>query len=185
MKTEHQFAEALKKMMATTPLDEISVTSLSKRLGVSRKTFYYHFHDVYDLLTLVFLDEKVTDNTSWISNTKDLISVIYNYYVKNALFIDAAINSAGKDLFEEFIFNFCYQVILNNILNNMPEAKNVNPNDKKNIARYYSFGYSNSLVYYLSTHKAKNLEGMRNCFAFITDQSFKDAVNAVLNKGKR
>ena len=38
MKTEHQFAEALKKMMATTPLDEISVTSLSKRLGVSRKT---------------------------------------------------------------------------------------------------------------------------------------------------
>ena len=67
----------------------------------------------------------------------------------------------------------------------MPEAKNVNPNDKKNIARYYSFGYSNSLVYYLSTHKAKNLEGMRNCFAFITDQSFKDAVNAIVNKGRK
>ena len=70
MKTEHQFAEALKKMMANTPLDEISVTSLSKRIGVSRKTFYYHFHDVYDLLTLVFLDDKVTDNSSWISHSK-------------------------------------------------------------------------------------------------------------------
>ena len=139
MKTEHQFAEALKKMMANTPLDEISVTSLSKKIGVSRKTFYYHFHDVYDLLTLVFLDEKVTDNSSWISNSKDLISVIYNYYVKNALFIDAAINSAGKDLFEEFIFNFCYQVILNNILNNIPEGKNVSPNSVQDIYPFLCF----------------------------------------------
>ena len=185
MKTEHQFAETLKKMMANTPLDEISVTSLSKKIGVSRKTFYYHFHDVYDLLTLVFLDEKVTDNSSWISSSKDLIFVIYNYYVKNALFIDAAINSAGKDLFEEFIFNFCYQVILNNFLSLIPETKNISLNDKKNIARYYSFGYSNSLVYYLSTHKTKSLEGMKSCFAFITDQSFKDSVNALINKGKK
>lgn len=184
MKTEHQFAETLKKMMATTPLEEISVISLSKKIGVSRKTFYYHFHDVYDLLTLVFLDEKVIDDPSWISSSKDLIAVIYNYYVKNALFIDAAINSAGKDLFEEFIFNFCYQVILNNLLPKIPESKNITINDRKNIARYYSFGYSNSLVYYLSTHKTKSLEGIKSCFAFITDQSFVNSVNAILNRKK-
>ena len=184
MKTEHQFAETLKKMMATTPLEEISVISLSKKIGVSRKTFYYHFHDVYDLLTLVFLDEKVIDDPSWISSSKDLIAVIYNYYVKNALFIDAAINSAGKDLFEEFIFNFCYQVILNNLLPKIPESKNITINDRKNIARYYSFGYSNSLVYYLSTHKTKSLEGIKSCFAFITDQSFVHSVNAILNRKK-
>lgn len=184
MKTEHQFAETLKKMMATTPLEEISVISLSKKIGVSRKTFYYHFHDVYDLLTLVFLDEKVIDDPSWISSSKDLIAVIYNYYVKNALFIDASINSAGKDLFEEFIFNFCYQVILNNLLPKIPESKNITINDRKNIARYYSFGYSNSLVYYLSTHKTKSLEGIKSCFAFITDQSFVNSVNAILNRKK-
>ena len=184
MQTEHQFAETLKKMMATTPLEEISVISLSKKIGVSRKTFYYHFHDVYDLLTLVFLDEKVIDDPSWISSSKDLIAVIYNYYVKNALFIDAAINSAGKDLFEEFIFNFCYQVILNNLLPKIPESKNITINDRKNIARYYSFGYSNSLVYYLSTHKTKSLEGIKSCFAFITDQSFVNSVNAILNRKK-
>ena len=121
---------------------------------------------------------------SWISSSKDLIAVIYNYYVKNALFIDAAINSAGKDLFEEFIFNFCYQVILNNLLPKIPESKNITINDRKNIARYYSFGYSNSLVYYLSTHKTKSLEGIKSCFAFVTDQSFVNSVNAILNRKK-
>lgn len=184
MKTEHRLAEELKKMMATTPLDEISVTSITNRLGVSRKTFYYHFHDIYDLLTLVFLDEKVTDNSSWISSTRDLVTVLYNYYVKNALFVDAAIASAGKDLFEEFIFNFCYQVILNNFLADVPGAKMANPNDKKNIARYFSFGYSNSLVYYLSTHKTKNLEGMKNCFSFISDDTIKDSLLSVVKGNK-
>ena len=59
MKTEYRLAEALKNMMSEVPLDSISVTSLTRRCHVNRQTFYYHFHDIYDLLTLVFLDEKV------------------------------------------------------------------------------------------------------------------------------
>ena len=59
MKTQRRLAETLKDMMATTPIDNISVTTLSKKCGINRQTFYYHFHDVYDLLTLVFLNEKV------------------------------------------------------------------------------------------------------------------------------
>ena len=42
MKTEHELALALKTMMAEVPLDEISVTSLTKRCHINRKTFYYH-----------------------------------------------------------------------------------------------------------------------------------------------
>jgi 3-deoxy-manno-octulosonate cytidylyltransferase (CMP-KDO synthetase) len=59
MKTQRRLAEILKVMMSETPLDEISVSSLAAKAGINRKTFYYHFHDVYDLLTLVFLSEKV------------------------------------------------------------------------------------------------------------------------------
>ncbi|MCQ2776122.1 MAG: TetR family transcriptional regulator C-terminal domain-containing protein [Bacilli bacterium] len=183
MKTEHEFAAALKKMMATTPLEEISVISLSESIGVSRKTFYYHFHDIYDTLTLVFLDEKVTDNTSWISTSRDLITTIYNYYVKNALFIDATITSAGKDLFQEFIFNFCYQIILNNFLSK-DNAIDISSNDKKNVARFYSYAYSNSVVYYLSTHRTKNLEGMRKCFGFINNETFDDSLKALQKEKK-
>ena len=116
MKTEHQFAEVLKKMMETMPLEEISVTALSKKCNVSRKTFYYHFRDVYDLLTLVFLDEKITTDNSFIKSNKDLIETIFAYYSKNEKFIDATLDSAGKDLFNEFVFNFCYQTILMNFL---------------------------------------------------------------------
>lgn len=180
MKTEHEFAAALKKMMATMPLEDISVISLSESIGVSRKTFYYHFHDIYDLLTLVFLDEKVTTNTSWISTNRDLITAIYNYYVKNALFIDATINSAGKDLFQEFMFNFCYQIIFNNFILSNTNSEKLQLNDRKNIARFYAYAYSNTIVYYLSTHKTKNLEGMKKSFAFLNDNVFVESINSLI-----
>ena len=82
MKTQRRLAETLKDMMATTPIDSISVTTLSKKCGINRQTFYYHFHDVYDLLTLVFLNEKVEKLDKEI-NPHNLFVSLYNYYEKN------------------------------------------------------------------------------------------------------
>ena len=82
MKTEYRFAEALKEMMSEVSLDSISVTSLCKKCKVNRQTFYYHFHDIYDLLALVFLNEEIP-GLSDANNVKDMLSKIYNYYSKN------------------------------------------------------------------------------------------------------
>lgn len=182
MKTEHQFAQVLKKMMESMPLDEISVTTLSKKCGVSRKTFYYHFRDVYDLLTLVFLDEKITTNIENIKTNKDLLEVIYNYYSKNSKFIDATLDSAGKDLFNEFVFNFCYQVIMTNFLFDLKTTKKLTINQRKNIARFYSFAYSNTISYYLTTHKFKTFENLLSCFVFLDDDLFFKAAQNIANK---
>lgn len=176
MKTEYYFAEVLKKMMETTPLDGISVTTLSKKCGVSRKTFYYHYRDVYDLLTQVFLNEKITETPEDIKTTRDLIEVIYKYYSKNSKFIDATLDSAGKDLFKEFVFNFCYQVMLKNFITPKPESKKLTPNEKKDIVRYYSFAYSNAIAYYLSTHKSKSLNGLLDCFFFVNEEIIQSGI---------
>ena len=93
--------------MSEIPLDEISVTSLTKRCGVNRKTFYYHFHDIYDLLTQVFLDERI-QGTENAKDINQLLKVIFDYYIKNSKFIDATLNSAGKELVQEFFYNICY-----------------------------------------------------------------------------
>ena len=184
MKTEYRFAEALKTMMAEMPLDMISVTLLAKKCKVKRQTFYYHFHDVYDLLTLVFLNEKI-DGIDNANDFNTLIKCIYDYYYKNAAFIEATINSAGKELVQEFINNVCYQK-LNKMINALPESKTITPNDKKLIARFYSLGISNSVVYYLTAYRSKTYHGMLNCFNFLTDSFLTDAINNInAKKGKK
>lgn len=180
MKTEHELALALKTMMAEVPLDDISVTALTKRCHVNRKTFYYHFHDIFDLLTQVFLDEKIegTENTKDINQ---LMKVIFSYYSKNSKFIDATLDSAGKELVQEFFYNICYTNFLRYILATQ-NGKKVHINDRKYIARFYAFAYSNSIIYYLSTYKNKTFSGLMNCFNFQTKNLFEDAIEILLKE---
>jgi AcrR family transcriptional regulator len=59
MKTKARLGNSLKKFMATMPLDTISVINITKDCKVNRQTFYYHFRNIYDLLTWVFLNEEI------------------------------------------------------------------------------------------------------------------------------
>ena len=59
MKMKDRLGLALKEFMASENLDEISVVSLTNYCNVNRQTFYYHFRNIYDLLTWVFLNEKI------------------------------------------------------------------------------------------------------------------------------
>lgn len=169
MKTEHRLAEALKNLMTQVPLDEISVTTLTKACHLNRQSFYYHFHDIYDLLTLVFLDEKIPALDK-VKNLREMVTEIFAYYNKNKAFIDATIYSAGKDLFQEFIYNKTYLTILR-FVNENYLSKSLHINDRKSIARFYSLGYGYSIVYYLSTYKNKTLEGLLNTVSFISDEN--------------
>lgn len=178
MKTEYRLAEALKNMMSEVPLDSISVSALAKKCHVNRQTFYYHFHDIYDLLTLVFLNEEIP-HAEESKNTKDLLKCIYNYYSKNKGFIDATLDSAGKQLVEESLHNVCYKVFLK-FVGNVQDGKKLHINDRKTIARFYALGYSHTIVYYLSTYKNKTLEGLYNCFIFESSTAFEDAVKRLL-----
>lgn len=175
MKTEYKLSEALKEMMEKTPLDEISVVTLTKKCGVNRQTFYYHFHDIYDLLTLVFLNEKIR-NIDKARKLKEMVVAIYQYYEDNALFVDASINSAGKELFQEFVYNNCYQVILR-LVNEAPNNKKLLTSDRRSIARFYALGYAHSIVYYLSITKNKSLEGLMLSFCFEKDENLAIAIN--------
>lgn len=174
IKTEYRFATALKTLMAEVPLDNISVTLLAKKCQVKRQTFYYHFHDIYDLLTLVFLNETI-EGINEAKTIKQIIKYIYDYYSNNKPFVEATIDSAAKDLFQEFIYNNSYKSLLK-IINNEPESKKIHPNDKKSIARYYAMAFSSSIVYYLSNYKNKTLDGFMLSVCFENETSLKNAI---------
>lgn len=184
-KTEHRLAEKLKEMMGKQPLDTITVQSLSSACGINRKTFYYHFHDIYDLLTLVFLDEKILKIKDALTS-RDILKSIFEYYMDNQAFLDATISSAGRDLFEEFIYNTCYHGFLR-IIANYPDSKKISLNDRKSIARFYASGYSNSIIFYFANAKNKTFEGLRQSTSFLGEKFLYSAIKKTIEvreKGK-
>ncbi|MDD6461706.1 MAG: TetR-like C-terminal domain-containing protein [Bifidobacteriaceae bacterium] len=46
-------AQSLVTLLQTTPVNRITVGDLTDMCGVSRSTFYYHYHDIYELVEQV------------------------------------------------------------------------------------------------------------------------------------
>ena len=55
LRTKLMFAEELEKMLQTIPMEKVRVTTLCKNCGTIPPTFYYHFHDKYELAAWIFL----------------------------------------------------------------------------------------------------------------------------------
>jgi len=178
MKTEHRLAETLKELMSKVPLDDISVTTLTKKCHLNRQSFYYHFHDIYDLLTLVYLDEKIK-NIENVKNVDEMLKAIFKYYERNAKFVEASVNSAGKELFQEFLYNNVNKCFLR-ILTSMSKNKKLQLNDKKSIARFYSLAYSYNIVFYLANSKTKTLKGIQNLFKFTSDEMLEKSLDNII-----
>lgn len=178
MKTEYRLAETLKEMMKTTSLEKISVVELTKKCNVYRQTFYYYYHDIYDLLTVVFLIEKI-DGIEQVSSTKALLTTIFDYYSKNAKFIDASINSSGKDLVNEFLYNNCYQTFLR-LITKSRYAEQLTIKERKDVARFYASAFASSIIYYLLTSKNKTINNFLKSIVFADDELMVNSIKKII-----
>jgi probable dihydroxyacetone kinase regulator len=104
--TKQALATALKELMEEVPFEKIRVADICERCTMSRKSFYYHFKDKYDLLNWIF-------DTEFISFVKDLSQAkelhqqidrfqnICNYFYENRNFYRKALQTEGQNSFPE------------------------------------------------------------------------------------
>ncbi|HDG8499629.1 TPA: TetR/AcrR family transcriptional regulator C-terminal domain-containing protein [Staphylococcus aureus] len=51
------FAESLEQLLVNMPIEKIRVTQIAKNAGATPQAFYYHFHDKYDLVAWIYLQD--------------------------------------------------------------------------------------------------------------------------------
>ncbi len=56
--TEKPWQHPLRKLLEKKTLDKITVKDITDDCGVNRQTFYYHFHDVYDLVEWILQKKR-------------------------------------------------------------------------------------------------------------------------------
>lgn len=54
--TKRALAGSFEKLLSKRSFDKITVKDIVEDCGVNRQTFYYHFHDIYDLIEWIFQD---------------------------------------------------------------------------------------------------------------------------------
>ncbi len=115
--TKRALAAALKDAMARKPLQKITVTELIRAADVNRKTFYYHFSDIYELLKWT-LEEEALDEVKHYDLLRDYeraIAFIMDYVERNDYIITCAWDAMGQDGLKRF-FRVDFQDIVEDLI---------------------------------------------------------------------
>lgn len=113
MKTRQSLADALKDAMKTKRLSRITVSELITACDMNRKTFYYHFQNIYDLLRWTLEQEaiEVVKNFDLIVDTEEAIRFVMEYTDKNKHIINGALDSMSHEEIKRFFYNDLFSVI--------------------------------------------------------------------------
>lgn len=95
--TDELLADALFACLETTPIDKISVKSITDECGLNRQTFYYHFHDIYDLIRWILEREakRVVHAAAGAKDIYDCISAMVRSMDEHRVFFMALYNSTS------------------------------------------------------------------------------------------
>ena len=108
--TKKMFAASLKSFMEKKPLSKITVSEIIASCGVNRKTFYYHFEDIYALLKWMLEQESIDiiRQFNLLVDCREAVLFIMNYVQNNKHLLCCAYDSMGRDELRNF---FCMDFI--------------------------------------------------------------------------
>lgn len=136
--TRKALSDSLKKFMETIPLDRINVSDIASDCGVSRRTFYYHFRDIYDLLDWTIRSDliKILDRDRTYKTWEKGFIRILHYLDDNKSLILNIYNTISKDRIEEHLSEEVTALIRNVIEEQSYELK-IDEVHMGKIARFY------------------------------------------------
>ncbi len=107
LNTKKSLAESLKKIMRKKQFSKITVSEIIADCGVNRKTFYYHFEDIYSLLKWTFDNEaiEIVKKFNLIKDYREAIIFIIDYIESNDHIISCAFDAIGREEMRRLFFS--------------------------------------------------------------------------------
>ena len=141
--TKRALAASLKKRLAQTTLDKITIQQLVDDAEVSRKTFYYHFQDVYDLLEWLLVDEgkRVLEGNITADTWQKGLGNVMDHLQENHTIILNNFRSAQSDInYLKIHVTKLIFPLMERIFDEQPGHERVAQEDREFILKFYSLG---------------------------------------------
>lgn len=149
LNTKKALADALKQLMHRKPFSKITVSELIRECNVNRKTFYYHFEDIYALLKWTIEQESIAivRRRDWETDYEEMISFVYDYVQNNAFLPGCAYDSLGRDTLKQF-FLHDFEAIVSKIIETAEDTCHVStaPHFRQFLCSLYTEGFASILI---------------------------------------
>ena len=108
--TEKAIIETLNDMLQKRTIDKITVKDLTEACGISRNTFYYHFHDLYEVLSKSFTEQidAILDARNEKDSWEDTFLEVLGFLYENKTSINHIYWSVDEDILNRFLDEVVY-----------------------------------------------------------------------------
>jgi probable dihydroxyacetone kinase regulator len=170
--TKNALAQALKSVMLHHSLNKISVKMVTDACGVTRHTFYNHFHDVYELLDWIFENEVVDelDEHCRFSDWKEGLMIVLSYTQENRVICTNTCKSMGREHLEMFLYKTFIKVlagVIDDILTDLNIF--IEESMKKEISEFYSYAVTGEFLKWINNGMKEKKEDIAERIARMLD----------------
>ncbi len=104
--TKKMLAETLKSLLQKKSLSKITVSEIVNTCQINRKTFYYHFTDIYDLLEWYLNQEilGIIKNFHLPNDFDTVVNFSMDYIEQNTYLLNCASDPIGYDKLVQFLY---------------------------------------------------------------------------------
>ncbi len=79
--TKNAIVETTVRLSQSRPINKITVRDIVEACGITRNTFYYHFHDIYEVLECAIELELEQWRASWNEDTEEALFALFKLFI--------------------------------------------------------------------------------------------------------
>ena len=182
-RTKNALAKSLRKLIKKEPLSRITVTAIAENCNMNRQTFYYHFHDVSELIGWIYsqevekIFERDASANQWRETTLNLLAFIQ----KNKDFVTKTIHAVDSEYALDHIID-SVRGISSATLDQEPDAKFLSRDNRELIVSFYANGIVGVVLNWVDSGAKDDPESLTNRLEKILDNDIRHAVANLADK---
>lgn len=182
LNTKRTLAASLKSFTEKKPLSKITVSDIIADCGVNRKTFYYHFEDIYALLKWMLEEEavNVVKQFDLLVDYREAVLFVMNYVRKNKHLLCCAYDSMGRDEMKRF-FYADFIGITRKVVNDAEQRIGVHTEEqfKEFLAHFYTEAAAGLLIDEFTDKEGHDPKIAADYFALVLENSLPCVLGSV------
>lgn len=175
MQTKLALSDSLKRLMKKKPLSKISISDIISDTKFNRKTFYYHFSDINELLGWSFSRDtaEIVKQFDSAIDFPETIMFLMDYAESNHHIISSALDDVGSDVLAKFFYNDLFSIV-SGFLESAQKRENIALEEsyKKFLCDFYCNAISLTLLDWFKSKEKENKE-------VVCDRIFKTLSNSI------
>ena len=175
--TKYALARSLNKVLQKKPLDKITISDLTEDCGVNRQTFYYHFHDIYDLIEWIYVtwaNKAIGTNRNYANWQEGMIDMC-DLMLDNRSFLLKTYHSRSGGHLHRILLERSYDLLIG-VINELSRGVSISEENKAFIAGFYKYGFAGLVIEWINDGMKEDPKQMVGRLEKLIQGNFPEAI---------